>query len=173
VKQPPDRGFYLEPLNERHDRISFCCGIDPLDRYLQKHAGQDLRKRVAAVFVLTSDGTTVAGFYTLAAHAVDLAELPAEIARQLPRYPAVPTTLLGRLAVSLDFRGRRLGELLLMDGLHRALMGSRQVASAAVVVDAKDEAAGEFYLRYGFIPLPSRRNRLFYPMKTIEKLFGS
>lgn len=172
MKQQRDPEFYIEPLSDRYDRTTFSCGIDALDRYLQKHAGQDLRKKVAAVFVLTSDGTTIAGFYSLAAHAVDLPDLPPEIARQLPRYPAVPTTLLGRLAVSLDFRGRRFGELLLMDALRRALMGSRQVASAAVVVDAKDEAAREFYLHYAFIPLPARKNRLFCPMKTIEKLFA-
>jgi hypothetical protein len=40
-----------------------------------------------------------------------------------------------------------------------------------VVVDAKDERARGFYLRHDFMPLPTQPNRLFYPMKTIEKLF--
>ena len=43
---------------------------------------------------------------------------------------------------------------------------------AVVVVDAKDDRAREFYLHHDFIPLPSQPNRLFYPVKTIEKLFG-
>jgi hypothetical protein len=60
-----------------------------------------------------------------------------------------------------------------MHALEKALESSRRVASAMVVVDAKDEAARNFYLRYGFVPLESQPNRLLYPMKTIEKLFGS
>jgi len=128
-----------------------------------------VRKKVAAAFVLTPDGTTVAGFYTLSAHLVNLPELPIEFAKKLPRYPFVPATLLGRLAISSAFQGQGLGEFLLM----HALESSRRVAAAMVVVDAKDEAARNFYLRYGFVPLESQPNRLLYPMKTIEKLFGS
>lgn len=165
--------FRIEALAEHHDRMSFSCGVEPLDRYLQRQAGQDLRKKVAAVFVLTPDSKTIAGFYTLSAHMVNLPDLPPETARQLPRYPTVPATLLGRLAVSEQFRGLHLGERLLTSALETALAGSRQVASAAVVVDAKDELARRFYLHYDFLLLPSHPNRLFCPMKTIEKLFRS
>jgi predicted GNAT family N-acyltransferase len=89
----------------------------------------------------------------------------------MPRYPNVPATLLGRLAVSKEFRGRGIGELLLLDAFKRVLVNAREVASAAVVV-AKDERARDFYLRHDFVPLSSQPNRLFYPVKTIEKLFG-
>ena len=164
--------FKIEALADHHDRVSFTCGVEPLDRYLQKQAARDLRKKVAAVFVLTPDNKTIAGFYTLSAHSVRLQDLPPETARQLPRYPLVPATLLGRLALSEDFRGLGLGELLLMNALKQALAGSYQIASAAVVVDAKDEPARKFYLHYNFIPLSSQPNRLFCPMKTIEELFG-
>lgn len=157
------------PLSDQHDRAAFSCGADSLDHYLRKQASQDVRKKVAAAFVLTPDGTTVAGFYTLSAHLVNLPELPIEFAKKLPRYPFVPATLLGRLAISSAFQGQGLGEFLLM----HALESSRRVAAAMVVVDAKDEAARNFYLRYGFVPLESQPNRLLYPMKTIEKLFGS
>ena len=165
--------FRIEPLGHRHERAGFSCGVAPLDHYLQKQAGQDFKKRVAAVFVATPNGRTIAGFYTLSAHMLHLGALPADIAKKLPRYPYLPTTLLGRLAVSIDFRGQRLGELLLLDALKRALVGTGQVASAAAVVDAKDEQACAFYKRYDFTPLPSQPNRLFYLMSTIERLFGS
>jgi hypothetical protein len=36
--------------------------VEALDRYLQKQAGQDVSKRVAAAFVITADGITIAGF---------------------------------------------------------------------------------------------------------------
>jgi len=161
------------PLSDQHDRAAFSCGVDSLDHYLRKQASQDVRKKVAAVFVLTPDETIVAGFYTLSAHLVNLSDLPIEFAKKLPRYPFVPATLLGRLAISTAFRAQGLGEFLLMHALEKALESSRRVATAMVVVDAKDEAARNFYLRYGFVSLESQPNRLLYPMKTIEKLFGS
>lgn len=132
-----------------------------------------MAKHVAAVFVLTPDAETIAGFYTLSAHSIQLSELPVDVARKLPRYPNVPATLLGRLAVSLDFRGKGIGELLLVDALKRAAAGAREIASVAVLVDAKDDRAHRFYLNHGFIPLSSTPNRLFYPIKSIAKPFAS
>jgi predicted GNAT family N-acyltransferase len=155
-----------------HDRAAFSCGIEALDNYLKKQANQDVAKRVAICFVLTPDGKTIAGFYTLSQYSVDLEKLPEEIARSLPKYPEVPATLLGRLAVSEQFRGQGLGEYLLLDALHRSLDQSRHVASAAVVVDAKDEAAKRFYEHFEFLSLPDTPNRLFLPMRTIERLFN-
>ncbi len=128
-------------------------------------------KRVAAVFVLTPDSKIIAGFYTLSQYSVDLGAIPQDIARTLPKYPIVPATLIGRLAVSALFRGQGLGELLLMDALHRSLMLSRQVAAASVIVDAKDDQAVKFYRKYGFLELPNVKGRLFLPMTTIEQLF--
>ena len=43
------------------------------------------------------------------------------ITRKLPRYPLVPATLLGRLAVDRSYQGRGYGRFLLADALHRAL----------------------------------------------------
>ena len=155
-----------------HDRANFSCGVEVLDNYLRHQAGQDVRKRVAVAFVLTPDGKTIAGYYTLSQYAVELDAIPAVIARKLPKYPLVPTTLIGRLAVSSEFRGQGLGELLLMDALSRCLSGSRQVASAAVIVDAKDANAAAFYKKFGFIELPDIPNRLLLPMATVESLFS-
>jgi len=59
-----------------------------------------------------------------------------------------------------------------MDALNRCLSGSKQVASAAVIVDAKDERAAAFYKKYGFIELPKTPKRLFLPVAAIERLFS-
>lgn len=171
AEENPGIKFNIEPLEEHHDRAAFSCGVEDLDNYLHRQAGQDLKKRVAAVFVTTQDTKTIAGFYTLSAHIVRLGDLPPEVAKKLPRYPDLPATLLGRLAVSKDFRRQRLGEFLLMDALRRTLIGSAQVASVAVVVDPKDDEARSFYEHYDFIPLPGHPNRMFYLMKTIAALF--
>jgi predicted GNAT family N-acyltransferase len=164
--------FFIEPLATQHDRAAFSCGVAALDRYLHRQATQDVKKHVAVVFVLTPDGKTIAGFYTLSQYTVELDVVPEGIAKKLPKYPLVPATLVGRLAVSVKFRGQRLGERLLMDALYRCFLGSRQLASAAVIVDAKDDTAVAFYKKYGFLKLPKVANRLLLPMGTIEKLFG-
>jgi predicted GNAT family N-acyltransferase len=163
--------YKVEPLGSRHDRAAFSCGVAALDIYIQRQARQDLERNLAAIFVLTSDGKTIAGFYTLSAHSIQAADLPKELAGKLPRFP-LAVTLLGRMAVSQSLRGQGFGESLLMHALERAWLGSQQVASWAVVVDAK-MGAREFYLKYDFAPLPLQPDRLFLPMKTIEKLFTS
>lgn len=170
--QPQRSPFYFEPLGNQHDRDQFSCGKESLDNDLRRQARQDVKKRVAVAFVLTSDGKTIAGYYTLSQYSVELDAVPQEMTRKLPKYRVVPATLIGRLAVSTAFRGQRLGELLLMDALKRCLLGSKQVASAAVIVDAKDEEALTFYKKYGFLELPKISRRLFLPMATIEKLFS-
>jgi len=163
--------FVIELLGQKHDRAAFSCGVEALDTYLHKQAGQDLKKRAAVPFVITPDGKTIAGYYTLSQYAVQLDAIPPEVAKKLPKYPLVPATLLGRHAVSTAFRGQGLGAVLLMDALHRALLHSRELASAGVVVDAKDAAALAFYKKYGFLELPRVERRLFLPMGTVEQLF--
>jgi len=168
----PDRVYRIEALGKQHNRSGFSCGKAALDEYLLVQAGQDVRKHVAAVFVLCEGaGDRVCGYYTLSAVTVDVGVWPEDIAKKLPRYPMVPATLLGRLAIDQAFQGKGAGEYLLMDALHRSLQASREVASVAVVVDAKDDQAAGFYQHYDFVPLSGPPNRLFLPMGTIDKLF--
>ena len=165
--------YRVEALGKPHDRSGFSSGVEPLDRYLRKQAGQDARKRVAAPFVLcVGKRNTVLGYYTLSALSIDVGAWPEDVARKLPRYPVVPAMLLGRLAVDQRQRGKGAGEFLLMDALRRASVASRQVAAVAVIVDAKDAAAISFYRRYEFIPFADLPSRLFLPMGTVERLFA-
>ena len=165
--------YRVEALGKQHNRSGFTCGSEPLDTYLRVQAGQDARKRVAATCVLCEgENNTVIGFYTLSALSVDIGAWPEHVAKKLPRYPVVPATLLGRLAIDRQRQGRGAGEYLLMDALHRSWQASRQVASVAVVVDAKDSRAVEFYTRYEFIPFDDLPIRLFLPMRVIEQLFA-
>ena len=162
----------IEPLDKRrHNRSTFCCGVPALDAYLQRQAAQDMEKHAAVAYVGLIEPPAIAGYYTLAQFSIDLVELPEALAKKLPRYPVVPATLLGRLAVSQAVRGQRLGEILLFDALHRSLRQSAHLASTGVIVDAKDESASGFYQRYGFIEILNSGRRHFLPMKTIEKIF--
>lgn len=164
--------FPIEPFGPQHDRPNFSCGNEALDRYFQERVRKEVDAKVAAAFVM-ADGPTVLGYYTLSAHSIERQSLPEDIVKKLklPKYEFIPATLMGRLAVDLKYQGQRIGEILLMDGLQRSYLQSSQVASFAVVVDAKKNAV-EFYRRYGFLELPQGQ-RMFIPMETIKKLIGA
>jgi predicted GNAT family N-acyltransferase len=115
----------------------------------------------------------VLGYYTLSAAAVDLAKIPAKMAKGLPRYPRVPITLLGRLAVDRGRQGMGLGELLLVDALQRSLAQTTEIGSVAVVVDALNREVAGFYTKYGFSRLTDNGDRLIMPMARIATAFGA
>ena len=161
----------FEPLGDQHNRAAFSCGVEALDKYFQGDPiRQDMSRRLAAAFIMTKDGTTVAGFYTLSSLSIAGTDLPEKLAKRLPSRLPIPVTLLGRMGVHVELKGRGFGTDLLMDALHRALEATKTVASWAVVVDAK-AGAQDFYLKHEFIPMTTDPNRLFLPMKTIEQMF--
>lgn len=157
--------FEVALLDGSHDRSSFDCGTPALNRYLAEQASQDMRRRVASCLVARNDAGRIAGYYTLAAASVPLTELPAAVAKKLPRYRAVPTVRMGRLAVDLSFKGQGLGGALLADALARCMRS--EIAAYALLVDAKDEQASTFYRHHGFIPLPEAALTLFLPLASV------
>lgn len=162
----------IKALASNHIKTSFKCGVDVLDRYLQQNASQDIKRHVAATFVLTEEGDDeVIGYYTLAATSIEINKLPLDMIKKLPRYPLLPATLLGRLAVNKQHRGKKLGELLLVDAMKRSLQLSTDIASMAMIVDAKNIDAVLFYKHYGFIQFVDVQSKLFLPMATIKKVW--
>lgn len=162
----------IEPLDRsKHQRVSFCCGIDSLDNYLRKQASQDLKRKIATVFVLIdSPDSEVIAYYTLSAYTVEITELENSLARSLPRYPLLPATLLGRLAVDRNYRNRNLGELMLIDALNKALEATETIASLAVIAEAINDTAANFYRKYGFQEFRQNPHKLYLPMKSIAQL---
>lgn len=160
----------IVPLAKRHHRDGFSCGSEPLDRYLKSQATQDARRNIAVVFAAIAPDDTVVGYYTLSAFSIKPTRLTDALARKLPRYPTVPATLLGRLAVDRSQHRRGVGQFLLMDALARAYRATREIASYAVVVDAKNDVAVAFYEHHDFIRFPDTPKRLFLPMTVISKL---
>jgi GNAT superfamily N-acetyltransferase len=169
VTRAPEGSPTVEALGSHHDRTAFVSGAEPLDRYFRTQAGQDARKNMAAPFVLVLTDGAIGGYCTLSSTALRLGELPADLARRLPRYPLVPATLLGRLAVDRRWRGQGYGRFLLADALYRAVRS--EIASFAVIVHAKDEAARRFYERESFLELPDQPMTLYRPMSDLAQLF--
>lgn len=161
------------PLDSTHNRDGFLCTVPPLDDYLWKQAGQDMKKMLAVVFVLPDEQkpSLIKGYYTLSGDNIPQQQVPEEVSKKMPKYGHLPVTLLGRLAVDINYRGKGLGELLLLDALARSRdIARNHIGSIAVVVDPIDYDAGCFYAKYGFISLPDSK-RMFLPMATVKKLF--
>lgn len=157
-----DKPFRVVPLDRAHDRKTFNSGSEPLDSYFKERVTQDIQRRVTACFVALFGDGRIAGYYTLASASVFLGDLPAELTKKLPRYPSVPAVRMGRLAVDRTFRGQGLGAALLADALIRVIRS--EIAAYALVVDAKDEKAADFYRHHGFLETATEPLTLFLPL---------
>lgn len=164
--------YLSEPLSSQHQKALFNCGKPQLDDYLHLQAGQDMKKKLSACFVL-KDGESqlIKGYYTLSNSAISLDHLPASLGKKLPQaYKSIPAVLLGRLAVDQSYRNQGIGKLLLVDALKRCYDISKTLGTYAVIVDPLDKEAERFYSKYGFILLPDS-GKMFIAMKTIARLF--
>ena len=145
--------------------------MDGLDRYLRTQAGQDVRRKANAVFILVESNKPnfALGYYTLCATALPQGDVPVAARKHIPRYPLVSATLVGRLAVSATRQGEGLGAILLADAVRRAHASAAVVGSSMLIVDAINERAAAFYESNGFARLPDSL-RLVLPMRTIQRL---
>ena len=160
--------FRFEALSDNHDRAAFRCGDEALDRYFQTQATQDIRRRIANCLVVVEVATgQVAAYYTLSAASIPLVDLPTDETKRLPRYPTLPAVCIGRLAVDRRFQRCSLGELILMNAVHRTMQDA--AAAFALLVDAKNDQAAAFYARYGFRPIAGKPKTLFLPLATAQK----
>ncbi len=159
----------IRRLASIHDRSSFDCGEESLNRFIRRFARQDADRCLGVTFVAIEafGESRILGYYTLATGQV---EPNIVLDEKLPTHRSVPVILLGRLAVDKSCQGRHLGELLLMDALTRSLIVSEEVGVFAVVVDALHDQARHFYSRYGFKSLSDDPLHLFISMGEIKKL---
>jgi ribosomal protein S18 acetylase RimI-like enzyme len=166
VTSPP---FRVEMLAS-HDRSSFDCGNERIDRYFRETVSQDVKRDYVRCFVAIDVETErLAGFYTLSANGIPLTDIPNELKKKMPRYPSVPVGLIGWMGRHLDFAGRGLGEALLFDAIQR-IAGNKTIGLHAIVVDAIDDRAMKFYRDFGFISLSAEApKRLYLPVATALK----
>ena len=158
----------FEPLNpKKHDRKEFDCGVDVLNRYLQKFANQDQKRSLTRIYVLT-EGEKIIGYYSLSAHSVLRDNLPAN--HRLGYYNNLPFLLLGRLAVDKKYQGQGYGDILIYHAFKTTLHAAESIGLLGIIVDAKDEKAASFYEGFGFIRSLGNPNRLFLPLSAIKSL---
>ncbi len=162
-----EREWIFQQLAASHNRASFDCGKEQLNIYLKQYARQNHDRGIAKTFVAvsTEDSSTIAGFYATCAASITFESFPAS-EKRLPRYP-IPVMRIAQLAVDRQFQGMRLGEELLMEAFQRAILVHDATGIYAIVVDAVDESASHFYVRYEFQALSDSPHSLFLPMKKV------
>lgn len=157
-------------ISTQHNRKGFDCGEPELNSYLQRYARQNHASGGARCFVAAprDEPGRVLGFYTLSPGEVAYARTPEVIRKSLGRY-AVPVYRLGRLAVDRSMQGHGLGGRLLLAAGERAVLVAAQAGGVALLIDAKNERAANWYASFGAVPMDGAPLSLLLPLATIEK----
>jgi GNAT superfamily N-acetyltransferase len=155
-------------LDKSHDRTGFDCGEAELNTFLKTTARQHDQKGISRTFVLTDGSPVILGFFTLTLCEVSPTSLPSQYARAYPDH-SLPAVRLARLAVSRRAQKQRFGELLLSEAVYRTALIADQAGVIGLFVDAKNDAARQFYRRYGFLEIPEQPLKLFLPINTIRR----
>ena len=162
---------YVDLLAIHHDRASFDCGKEPLNRFIQQQAKQNADRHLGVTHVVVEKPSSpqIQGYFTLVTRTVESVAVPAQ--KKLPR-GAIGVILLGRLAVDLKFQGRRLGQRMLLRAMAEVKRASESIGIFALILDTIDEEAKQWYLGldFGFQEFPDDPARLFVSVSFIEQL---
>lgn len=154
-----------ELLNATHLVAAFSCGKPALDDWLKKRALAN-QQRGNTVVMVVHDAGRVVGYYGLAPTAVTPDHMPRSVRGGQPPSP-VPCILLGQLATDSSWSGKGIGTALVRDALIRCVAGARLIGGRAVIVNALDADAAEFWKRRGFLPSKDDALTLFRSMQDI------
>ena len=161
----------LVPVTKPLTKAAFDCGYTELNQYFRQYAYKNDRLYIGKTFVAITEADQVAGYMTISTALIAAESLPEGLRAKLPRYP-VPAFRIGKLAVDLRFQGNGSGRWLLTQALKKAVEVSASVGLYAVLVDAIDEKAKSFYVKYGFVPFEAHPLTLVLPLATIKVAIG-
>jgi len=161
----------IEKLSKNHDRKNFDCGDKKLNEFLQKRARQHADREISRTFVLINDEnpTKIFGYYTLTVCEVVPADIPDTRLQQYPH--PMPAAKLAPLAVSSDIQKNGFGQNMLLNAMERSLQISDDAGLVGLFVDSKNDAAAEYYIKYGFIPNENNPLVLYLAMASIRQAF--
>jgi GNAT superfamily N-acetyltransferase len=157
--------IFFEKITRSHNRKEFDCGDQSLNTYLQRYARQNAQKNLGEAYVLTNKSKTILGFYTISTASLDYDAYPQTSG--LPKY-AIPSVLIGRLAVDQNHQGKGYGKLILSDALKRVAELSDEIGIYCITVEAKSENAKNFYKNFGFEELLDEENHLYISIEKVQ-----
>ena len=159
----------IEPLTRAHNRKTFDCGDETVNLFLREKALQDQERDLSRTMVLIEPDNSpgkIIGYHTLLMQQVKQEEIP----NDRPRITrGIPVILLGQLGIDINFQGKGLGDLLLMDAQARTDEISRKIGVRALMLDARNERLAEWYGKHDFIRFP-KSLRMFKKIETIRAL---
>jgi GNAT superfamily N-acetyltransferase len=147
---------------------AFDCGQIALNQFLQRYALVNQKANSAQTYVCCQSDCVV-GFYSLAVGSVDPESAPSRVMKGLARHP-VPVMILARLAVDKDHQRKGLGQALLKDALLRTAQAADIAGIRCLLVNAKDDAARQWYESWEFEPSPTDSYHLFLMLKDLKNL---
>jgi GNAT superfamily N-acetyltransferase len=160
----------VELLQTHHDRAGFDCGNASLNNFLRNQARQNMDRNVGVthVVVATAGDIKILAYYTLVTRTIERDIIPDS---RLPNGP-IGVVLLGRLAVDSRVQRRGLGKRMLLRAMKQTLIASMDVGIYALVVNAIDDVAKEWYLGldWGFEQLLDDPYHLYISIKTLKQL---
>ncbi len=166
---PLSDGWRLERLRREHPRKAFRCGATAVDDWLATKTLQNQDKHLSVTKALLNEAAQIAGYYTLATGQIDFDDLPAEVAKHLPRRH-LPVAILAWLGVSGARQGQGLGRLLLAQALRDCYEAGKTFAFIAVLLDCLNDDAKAFYQHWDFAELPGHPYRLFLSVKQLDAM---
>jgi GNAT superfamily N-acetyltransferase len=138
-------------LDDSHQLDRFNCGVSPLDEWLKRRARSNAASGASHTYV-ACEGSMVAGYYALAAGAVDMVAAPGRFRRNMS--DPTPVVVLGRLAVDTSQHRKGLGRALFRDAGLRVLQAADIIGVRGLLVDAISDDAKAFYLALGMAVSP-------------------
>ncbi len=169
---------FIELDKAIYDRASFDCGEVELNEFIRTKAAKHMIAGISRTMLLPASVPLPNGkypictFYTIAPSSISRGTLPKKLMKKLPRYP-VPVFLLAQLAVHSEYHGQGLGKITLIKALEYLWEINSHMRAYAIIVDCINEAAENFYSKYGFEVLCCQNSkvRMFMPMKIVGQLF--
>lgn len=158
----------IEKLRREHHVAGFECGEPQLDRFLIFYALQAQRSGASQTYVVLADERVI-GYYTLVVSEVAHDQAPERLKKGMARHP-IPLIVLARLAIQRDWQRRGIGAALLRDAMERTLVVAEVVGVRALAVQAKNDAAAQFYLHFDFIQSPFDQRQFFLMIKEIIRM---
>lgn len=154
-------GFECVPINPEHFLLDFECGHDSaLGDWLRGHAQTYHSENLCRVWVLARSSTpeSVAGYFTLSSHSVEVGAIARRQRYDDPRngnevngVGRMPAQLLGKFALDQNQQGKGLGRLLMSCVYATYLASADHAGCKYLVVEARKPELVTYYQQMGFI----------------------
>lgn len=156
-----DIDFEINKIEKEFEVISFDCGDEDLNEFIESDAYLYYQSRLSTSYVLKDlTNEEVIGYFSLAHDRISLADFPSnssynrfrkQFFSQGKMFKSYPAIKICRLATSKRYRGMGFGRLII-NMIISSYQQDNKAGCRFVTVDAYNSAL-DFYYNHGFLPL--------------------